>query len=449
MVESDHYFTKVTEDQTDWTGTYLIVYEAGSIAFNGAMADKLDAEGNGVGVTIADGKIAATDANIAVSFVVEKIEGGYTIRSKSGLYFGSESDTNSLLSNATKTYFNNFAIDADGNTTVTGEGGAILRYNAASNQNRFRFYKTSSYTSQQPIALYKLDVATMFGAQVKVDADITIKYYVDVTNSEGISAGDLVMQFIIDDEVVDTVAGTEKDGKYVFDLAHLAPQRITDVIKAELLYKGTLIDVKDDYSIKENVLAILEANPTNTSLKRFVSDLLYYGEAAQNYTKYNTDNLATNGLTKGEDGDIYAVDETILPEASDSVFNLSATTGDAGFKSATVWFDSTNSLIVKVSKRTEDTAVKVYVTPYGGTKVELDYNSDIGGYKTADIGITDFDKEYKFELCDEGGNVIQTLTYSVNSYAYSIYKKYESDDTSTMKALALALFRLGQSAKEL
>ncbi|MBQ6884210.1 MAG: endonuclease [Clostridia bacterium] len=449
VVESDHYFTKVTEDQTDWTGTYLIVYEAGSIAFNGAMADKLDAEGNGVGVTIADGKIAATDANIAVSFVVEKIEGGYTIRSKSGLYFGSESDTNSLLSNATKTYFNNFAIDADGNTTVTGEGGAILRYNAASNQNRFRFYKTSSYTSQQPIALYKLDVATMFGAQVKVDADITIKYYVDVTNSEGISAGDLVMQFIIDDEVVDTVAGTEKDGKYVFDLAHLAPQRITDVIKAELLYKGTLIDVKDDYSIKENVLAILEANPTNTSLKRFVSDLLYYGEAAQNYTKYNTDNLATNGLTKGEDGDIYAVDETILPEASDSVFNLSATTGDAGFKSATVWFDSTNSLIVKVSKRTEDTAVKVYVTPYGGTKVELDYNSDIGGYKTADIGITDFDKEYKFELCDEGGNVIQTLTYSVNSYAYSIYKKYESDDTSTMKALALALFRLGQSAKEL
>lgn len=439
VVEGDHYFIKVTDDQTDWTGTYLIVYEAGSIAFNGAMANKLDAVSNGVGVTVADGKIAATDANIAVSFVVEKIEGGYTIRSKSGLYFGSESDTNSLLSNATKTYFNNFAIDADGNTTVTGEGGAILRYNATSGQDRFRFYKTSSYTGQQPIALYKLNVADITGAQVTMGSDLTMKYYVDVTNIEDVADGDLTMRFSIDGEVIDTVTGTVVGGQYVFDFEGLAPQRMADAIKAEVLYKGTLIDVKDDYSIKTNAQNLLTENAGNEELCQFITDMLYYGAAAQKYTKYNTDNLATDGVTG------LGTPSTATPTETNNAFDLSATTGDAGFKSATVWFDVTNKLIVKVSKKTEDVNVKVYVTPDGGTRTELSYNDTVGGYMTDEIKVTGFNTSYNFELCDGEGNVIQTLTYSVNSYAYS----KQNSSNANMAELALALFRLGQSAENL
>lgn len=439
VVESDHYFVKVTENQTDWTGTYLIVYEAGNIAFNGAMAEKLDAVSNGVGVTIADGKIAATDANIAVSFVVEKTEGGYTIRSKSGLYFGSESDANSLLSNATKTYFNNFAIDADGNTTLTGEGGAILRYNATSGQDRFRFYKTGSYAAQKPIALYKLDVADISGAQVTVGSDLTMKYYVDVTNIENVTTGDLTMRFSINGEVIDTVAGVVVDGQYVFDFAGLAPQRMADIIKAEILYKDTLIDVKDNYSIKTNAQNLLTANADNEKLVQFITDMLYYGAAAQKYTKYNTDNLVTSDVTG------LGTPSTATPTETNSVFNLSATTGDAGFRSATVWFDVTNRLIVKVSKKTEDTAVKVYVTPFGGTRTELEYNADIGGYMTDEIKVTEFNKTYTFELRDGEDNVIQTLTYSVNSYAYS----KQNSTNANMAELALALFRLGQSAENL
>ena len=145
----------------------------------------------------------------------------------------------------------------------------------------------------------------------------------------------------------------------------------------------------------------------------------------------------------------WANNNIIQNTETNNTFDLSATTGDAGFRSATVWFDVTNKLIVKVSKKTEDVNVKVYVTPDGGTKTELSYNDTVGGYMTDEIKVTGFNTSYNFELCDGEGNVIQTLTYSVNSYAYSIYKKYESDDTSAMKALALALFRLGQSAKNL
>ena len=127
------------------------------------------------------------------------------------------------------------------------------------------------------------------------------------------------------------------------------------------------------------------------------------------------------------------------------MFTLSETSGDAGFKSATVWFDSTNSLIVKVSKKTEDTAVKVYVTPQLGEKTELTYNDTVGGYMTNEIKVKEFNKTYTFELCDGEGNVIQTLTYSINSYAYS----KQNSTNANMAELALALFRLGQSAKNL
>lgn len=431
--DADHYFVKVAEGQTDWSGTYLIVYEAGSIAFNGATTDKLDVANNGIGVTITDCKIAATDTNIAVSFVVEKIEGGYTIRSKSGLYFGSESDTNSLLSNATKTYVNTIAVDDDGNAVITGEGGAILRYNITSNQNRFRFYKTASYTDQQPIALYKLDVADITGAQVTVGSDLTMKYYVDVTNIENIGDGDLTMRFSIDGEVIDTVTGTVNGSQYVFDFSDLAPQRMADKIKAEVLYKGALIDVKDDYSIKTNAQNLLTANADNAELCQFIIDMLYYGAAAQQYTNYNTDNLANDGITGAS---------ATTPDASWArVLENNSTPDTVYFRAATVWFDSVNKLIIKLSAVTENT--KLYVD---GTLVEINYDESTNtySYTTGEILATDFDKVFTFTLYEDG-TLIQTLKYSVNSYAYS---KQNTTNTN-MAELALALFRLGQSAEKL
>ncbi len=430
VVEGDHYFIKVTEDQTDWTGTYLIVYEAGSIAFNGATTEKLDVANNGTDVTITDGKIAATDTNMTAVFVIEKIDGGYTIRSNSGLFFGSQSDTNSLLSNATKTYVNTITVDTDGNAVITGEGGAILRYNIASNQNRFRFYRTASYTDQQPIALYKLDVANISGAQVTVGADLTMKYYVDVTNLENVNSGDLTMRFSIDGEVIDIVSGTVVGSQYVFDFAGLAPQRMADIIKAEILYKGTLTDVKDNYSVKLNAQNLLDVNTDNAELTQFITDMLYYGAAAQKYTKYNTDNLATSGVTG------LGTPSTATPTESDKMSletQEGVSSGSPYFRSATVWFDSKNGIIVKVEGVTANTWIEV-----NGEKVEI----IDGQYKLSDIKVTDFDNMYTFELYEDG-YLIQTLTYSINSYAYS----KQSSTNPNMAELALALYRLGLSAK--
>jgi fructose-1,6-bisphosphatase/inositol monophosphatase family enzyme len=47
-------YVKVTSAPADWAGDYLIVYEAGNVAFNGAL-ETLDAVENTIAVTIADG----------------------------------------------------------------------------------------------------------------------------------------------------------------------------------------------------------------------------------------------------------------------------------------------------------------------------------------------------------------------------------------------------------
>lgn len=146
------YYVKVIspDDLTD--GEYLIVYENGALALNGGLTDKLDAVGNSISVTITEDGIAVTDAVDAAAFSYDAT--AKTLKGAGGLFMGQTSDANGLASSATTTYENTISFDDDGNANIVS-GGAYLRYNAASNQTRFRYYKSSSYTGQKHIALYK------------------------------------------------------------------------------------------------------------------------------------------------------------------------------------------------------------------------------------------------------------------------------------------------------
>ncbi len=145
-------FVKVTSTPTDWTGDYLIVYEAGNLAFNGGLTT-LDVASNGKSVTITDGKIVATPEITACKF---SIDASGHIKSASGYYIGNTADSNKLNSSTSTQYTNTIVINDDGTAQITGSGNSILRYNATSGQERFRYFKSSTYTSQKAIALYKL-----------------------------------------------------------------------------------------------------------------------------------------------------------------------------------------------------------------------------------------------------------------------------------------------------
>ena len=180
-------YVKVTSAPTDWSGDYLIVYETGNVAFNGGLTT-LDATSNTISVTINNNEIEADATTNAAKFTIAKSGNSYTIKSASGYYVGQSSNANGLKSSQTTTYNNTLSINADGSVNFVS-GGAYLRYNATSGQYRFRYYKSSSYTGQKAIALYKYTeaaggeeeteqtvapVISPNGGEITVDTEITI-----------------------------------------------------------------------------------------------------------------------------------------------------------------------------------------------------------------------------------------------------------------------------------
>ena len=148
---SDIVYTKVTSTDDITDGQYLIVYEEGSVAFNGGLTT-LDASGNTIGVVLNNGTIEGSEETEAAEFTINVTEG--SLMSASGKYIGVSSWGNGIKPSDTSDYKNSFAIE-EGNAIISIEfssGNMILNYNSDSNQKRFRYYKNGG---QQPIQLYK------------------------------------------------------------------------------------------------------------------------------------------------------------------------------------------------------------------------------------------------------------------------------------------------------
>ena len=157
---SSAIYTKVTTAPSDWSGEYLIVYEDGAVAFNGALT-KLDDVSNTVEVKISNNSIEGDDNIDEAIFTISKSSNKYTIKSASGYYIGQTSNANGLQSNTFIDYSHAISLNNDETVNLVS-GGAYLRYNAASNQYRFRYYKSSSYSGQKAICLYKLKEETNY-----------------------------------------------------------------------------------------------------------------------------------------------------------------------------------------------------------------------------------------------------------------------------------------------
>ena len=146
-----------TEDITD--GEYLIVYEDGTLAFDGSL-ETLDAVGNTVEVKINNGVIASTQKVDAATFTIDATNG--TIKSASGNYIGQSSNANGMGTSASaEEYTNTISINEDGEAEIVCSD-AHLRYNSSTGQTRFRYFKSSTYSGQKAIALYKKTDTTIY-----------------------------------------------------------------------------------------------------------------------------------------------------------------------------------------------------------------------------------------------------------------------------------------------
>ena len=177
-------YVKLTETPADLSGEYLIVYEgdtensyAGAKAFNGKL-ETLDAKDNTISVSISSNTITSTDATNAAKFTIAKDgEGDYTIKSTSGKYIGKTANDNDLEESESTPYKNTITF-TDGNVNIIASGGAYLRYNKNSGAERFRYYQSSTYDQQQPIALYKKSGSSASYTDYTTGChDVTITYY--------------------------------------------------------------------------------------------------------------------------------------------------------------------------------------------------------------------------------------------------------------------------------
>ena len=265
-------FEKVTAAQEDWSGTYLIVNEESKAAFNGSL-EKLDAVSDYKQVEIKNDAISIADK---ITFTIEKMDGGYSIKAANGEYIYQDRDVNGLKTGNTEVA-NSITMNDDGTVDIVS-GGAYLRFNAASNQMRFRYYKSSTYTKQKPVTLYKLAENTeperksgIIAAEELKDGDKVVifnpankkalsseysGYYnkgTDVTLADGKLSG-------YTDTDLWTVGITEKDGEksYTFStgddkkLSMDTSYTSTPLDKANDTWKVTAVDGKTDIYYIDN-----------------------------------------------------------------------------------------------------------------------------------------------------------------------------------------------------
>lgn len=149
-------YTKVTTVADITEGEYILVYEGENETF--VWNGKDEVEGR-VSATISNNSIAIPDG--AVSLNIAAVDGGYSIQinggDNDGKYVGQTADANGMQIGTTA-YANSISIGDDNNAVIVS-GGAYLRFNSATNQSRFRYFKSATYSGQQPVQLYKKESA--------------------------------------------------------------------------------------------------------------------------------------------------------------------------------------------------------------------------------------------------------------------------------------------------
>ncbi|MBO5480261.1 MAG: InlB B-repeat-containing protein [Clostridia bacterium] len=429
-IAGEERYVKVTQAPADWSGTYLIVYENGSNAY---VFKSSDTASNYLSTTITNDTIAPDENVDALAVTIAPMAGGYSILTPNGYIYGT-SGSNKLNFNKTSAQVNTLAFE-DGTVKITSNT-SVLRYNATSGQTRFRYFKSDTYTSQKAICLYKLapmmtttyqtlkKVTAIDSATLTVKDDLTVNYYVNLNDCY--VGAQMKFTMLGEETVVDGVL--QADGRYKYSFTDIAPQYMGENIKAELVFNGEVLTTVENYSVQQYVKN--QINNENQTLKRLLSDLLYYGDAAQKFVGYNEENLVSAGV----DGLLDKA--TANPTTVKDLITEPADSYPIYFKSAGMLFDNVNKLYVRLEGALDGATLSV---AKDGVKVG-DYALTSNVFYTDGIVATDFDAVYTFELY-VNNTKLQTLTYSVNSYAYAM------QDDAEMAELAAALYNYGAAAE--
>ena len=169
---AEKFYEKVTSAPSDWTGDYLIVYEAGKLLLDGDGTKTSHAS-----VEISDSKIPY-EAYQAYNIRIDKDGSGYTMKFGDN-FLGLNSSSNALdfsTSVSSDGYRWTFSAASDGTVaTNMGYSTRTLRYNSSAKM--FRCYTSG----QQPVQFYKLNGEASGGGGVTPVAanDDSVEGYIE------------------------------------------------------------------------------------------------------------------------------------------------------------------------------------------------------------------------------------------------------------------------------
>lgn len=155
----DGSFVKMTGALADYSGTYLIVFEEASVAFDGSANSAKLRSGPTVSVSIASDEIAATDDLKASAVELVKEGDIYYLKTASGYYLYNPTASDMIMGieklPTNKTIYQQKIEYTDGHHKIStaSQGNVLMYYNSAA-----KFYGSSNYSSpdyQKPV-LYRL-----------------------------------------------------------------------------------------------------------------------------------------------------------------------------------------------------------------------------------------------------------------------------------------------------
>ena len=224
------------------------------------------------------------------------------------------------------------------------------------------------------------------------------------------------------------------NGRYRFSYEGIKPQLMGENIHTTLYatYAGKLVRcVIAQYSVRQYCVTQFGRNPS-PALRQLLSDLLIYGEKAQNYMTYKTDQLVTDGLTLNP--------RTFQP-LGDEVFKQVI----SGEENSTIDFTGaslslSNNIAIRLRISTADAAAYTYRITVNG--INYDYTAEnlqyANGYYYLDFSelyVTQFDQVITATILQGDTQVGRTVQYSINSY---IFKNQASADTALRDILQAA-----------
>ncbi len=465
-------YKKVTTAPADWSGDYVLVYEAGSYAFPGPPPTPRPYS-NGRTISCSGGVIPYAQANSIRVTLAPRADGSYSIRSASGVYMGCTGSYSGLAYGANNQYSNNIAMNSDGTVTITASNGARLGF--MTTLRRFQYF--ASNTGYNPISLYRKETTvhtTYYTTELPdiCDESIDIRHSLNLASDISINYAVIASQLTSYDSFYmqcelpvyegNTLVGSHtvivepvlSNIYYYFTLTGITAVNMADEISATLIMERdgqTYTSAEDIYSVSTYAYSQLNKDTSTEELKALCAELLRYGSTAQIYKDYRTASLADATMTESHRS--YLRDLEAVPFST-----TNAVLKDLTSPSVT-WAGKVLSLESKVvirfvmdtasyNGRIEELCLRVTYADYTGAEkttvlTECSPYSDNPSYYAFDFdGLLAAELRSDVSVAVYAGNtrISQTMEYNAATYG--------SNKTGTLRTLCQALLAYSDAAAE-